>query len=406
MAMTEPLALNGPTDPLAGTPYRARLDLAPVGSGAMGDVIEAEHRTLGKRVLVKLVRPEHADSDAMDDRMRLEAQAAVALSGHPNIVEVFDFGHTGEGRCYLAMERLVGRTLKQEVTARGPLPVHEAIGVVKQVLHGLGAAHEAGLVHRDIKPENLFLCDPGPDGARRVKILDFGIVKVVRNDGRAPRPLAIPTAEGMAIGTPRFLSPEQALGRPVDARTDLYALGCVLFWLVAGRDPFFDKDGLFAIVKAHAAEVPPPLSAVAQQPISRALDELVAWALEKSPDHRFASAQQMLAALELLEERPARPARWARTEPLDTRALRLVGAPPLPPRPLPAPPPLDEDEVATAPALHPARASPSPPRALPAPARRPSPLHRHVGAVIAGAVFILVALTVVLLYTSAEGVPW
>ena len=173
--------------------------------------------------------------------MRLEAQATSALSGHPNIVEIFDLGRTAEGRPYLAMERLVGRTLKQEVAARGALPVAEAIGLVKQLLAGLAAAHGAGLVHRDIKPDNLFLCDAGADGARRLKILDFGIVKVVSAGKRGPRPLAIPTGEGMAIGTPRFLSPEQATGRPVDARADLYAAGCVLFWLIAGRDPFFDR---------------------------------------------------------------------------------------------------------------------------------------------------------------------
>jgi len=381
MAMTEPLSLSSFVDPLAGTPYRA---IGPAGGGSMGEVIEAEHRALKKRVMVKLIRAEHAGSSAMEDRMRLEAQATSALSGHPNIVEIFDLGRTAEGRPYLAMERLVGRTLKQEVAARGALPVAEAIGLVKQLLAGLAAAHGAGLVHRDIKPDNLFLCDAGPDGARRLKILDFGIVKVVSAGKRGPRPLAIPTGEGMAIGTPRFLSPEQATGRPVDARADLYAAGCVLFWLIAGRDPFFDREGLVAIVKAHAADTPPPLSAIAEQAAPAALDEVMAWALEKKPEHRFSSAEEMAAALEAVEARPTRAKRWARTEPLDTRAFRPAAAP-------------DEREIATLPAVM---------LTCPRPASRPAPAHLGARArtALLLAVVVLMALAALLLYSCGQGV--
>jgi serine/threonine-protein kinase len=382
MAMTEPLSLSAILDdPLAGTPYRA---IAPAGGGAMGEVLEAEHRALKKRVMVKLVRAEHAGSSAMEDRMRLEAQSASALSGHPNIVEILDLGRTEEGRPYLVMERLVGRTLKQEVAARGPLPVAEALGLLRQLLAGLAAAHRAGLVHRDIKPDNLFLCEPGADGARRLKILDFGIVKVVSAGKHAPRPLAIPTGEGMAIGTPRFLSPEQALGRPVDARADLYAAGCVLFWLIAGCDPFFDRDGLLAIVQAHASETPPRLSTIAAQAVPVAVDELVIWALEKKPEHRFASAEEMAAALEIAAARPASVKRWARTEPLDTRAFRPAAVP-------------DESEAATLPAL----------RLAPILAPRP-PQPAHIGAgtrtafVIAALLFV--ALAALLLYRLGQGV--
>ncbi|MEO7327639.1 MAG: serine/threonine-protein kinase [Minicystis sp.] len=381
MALTEHLSLSSFAgfDPLAGTPYRA---IGFGGSGGMGEVLEAEHRALGKRVMVKLIRAEHAGSSALEDRMRLEAQAACALSGHPNIVEIFDLGRTPEGRLYLAMERLVGRTLKDEVAARGPLPVAEAIGLVKQLLAGLAAAHRAGLVHRDIKPANLFLCEPGPDGARRLKILDFGIVKIVSAGKSAPRPLAVPTGEGMAIGTPRFLSPEQALGRAVDGRADLYAAGCVLFWLIAGRDPFFDRDGLMALIKAHAGDPPPSLSMIAAQPVSVALDELIFWALEKDPAHRFSSAEEMTAALEMAEARPAPAKRWPRTEPIDTRAFRPAAV-------------LVAREADTLSAA---------PRALPLarPGAR-APLSR-MDLLLIGASLLLVVLAAVLLYGCRQGV--
>jgi len=310
---------------LDGTNYRA---VARLGSGSMGEVLLAEHVTLKRCVVVKLLLPAFAADVGMADRLRLEAQAAATLGGHPNIVEVHDFGRTPAGRPYLVMERLVGRTLRQELRARGPLPVSEAVGLVRQLLCGLGAAHRAGLIHRDIKPDNLFLCERGQsvdgEGEPRLKILDFGIVKV--SAGRGPAPLALPTSEGMAIGTPRFLAPEQAQGRPVDARADLYAVGCVLFWLLTGRDPFQHHLGLFPLLHAHVNELPKPPSALAHQPISAALDRLVLCALAKKPKDRFSSAEAMTAALDALSPTaaPRRPRAqsWAHTERIDTRAFR------------------------------------------------------------------------------------
>ena len=319
--------------------------------------------------------------------MRLEAQATCALSGHPNIVEIFDLGSTASGRPYLAMERLVGRTLKQEVKARGPLPAPEAIGIVIQVLAGLAAAHRTGLVHRDIKPDNLFLCEPGHDGARRVKILDFGIVKVLPGGRRAPAPLAIPTAEGVAIGTPRFLSPEQAMGRPVDARTDVYAAGAVLFWLVAGRDPFSHREGLAELVHAHVMEVPPLPSSVAEQAIPLELDHVILRALAKRPEQRFPGAAEMAAALEAFAEpaRPARPARrWPRTEQLDTRAFQPSAA-------------RDHEEAETLPTLPLPRKPRSDSPVHPASTVLP-PVRPHTWIALAAVVFVVFAT--LLLYTA------
>jgi serine/threonine protein kinase len=381
---------------LDGTNYRA---IARLGSGSMGEVLEAEHVTLNRRVVVKLLLPAFAEDAAMADRLRLEAQAAAGLAGHPNIVEVVDFGRTPGGRPYLVMERLVGRTLRQELRARGPWPVAEAIGLARQLLCGLGAAHRAGLVHRDIKPDNLLLCDRGADGQRRLKILDFGIVKVSR--GRGPAPLALPTAEGMAIGTPRFLAPEQAKGGPIDSRADLYAAGCVLFWMLTGRDPFQHHVGLFPLLHAHVNEPPRPPSAAARQPISAALDRVVLRALAKKPEDRFCNAEAMMAALDALS-RTSAPQRWAQTERIETRAHRAqaVGPDDETVRPLPSPlesRPERRDRIALE--LPTVTASPTTPAVIAAPQFRREP---HLVMAIALIVVALVAFAL-LLYTYLHG---
>lgn len=380
---------------LDGTNFRA---IARLGSGSMGEVIEAEHITLKRRVVVKLLLPAFASDAGMADRLRLEAQAAAALGGHPNIVEVIDFGKTPAGRPYLVMERLQGRTLRQELRARGPWPVVEAIGLARQLLHGLAAAHGAGLVHRDIKPDNLFLCERGADGERRLKILDFGIVKVAL--GRGPAPLALPTAEGLAIGTPRFLAPEQAQGRPIDSRADLYAVGCVLFWMLTGRDPFQHHIGLFPLIHAHVNEPPRPPSAVARQAISAALDRVVLRALAKKPDDRFCNAEAMTAALDALAVR-ATPRRWERTERIATRALGVstdIDHDADTARPLPsstAPRPQRTDRIALEmPTISAVAATTEPPRFL---AREAA-----IALVLALVVVALVALSL-LLYTYRHG---
>jgi serine/threonine-protein kinase len=298
---------------LEGTAYRV---IATLGRGGMGDVVEAEHVALGKRVVVKLLQQRHADRADYADRMRIEAQALAKIA-HPNLVAVTDFGQTARGQTFLVMERLHGRTLREELEARGVLPVLEAIDVVAQSLAGLSAAHAAGLVHRDVKLDNLFLCD-AVDGRRQVKVLDFGLAKVIGVMGEStPAPLAFPTAEGVAMGTPRFFSPEQATGKPVDPRTDVYAAGAVLYTLLAGRSPFEHHDSLLALARAHAFEMPEPPSRFAPQAIPPALDEAVLRALAKDPDERFPSAQAFAAELERIASHVAvagmRP-RWEQTE--------------------------------------------------------------------------------------------
>lgn len=280
----------------------------------MGEVVEAEHRALGKSVVVKLLQRDLARRPDLVDRMRLEGQALARLT-HENLVAVLDLQVTLEGRPFLVMERLHGRTLREELHARCAIPAAEAIDLARQALSGLGAAHEAGIVHRDVTLANLFLCNPRPGAAGRVvKLLDFGLAKVVsRAGGRAPQPLQASTEEGVSMGTPRFFSPEQAAGERVDARADLYAMGIVLYTMVTGRGPFADLVTLDDLLAAHLTLSPARPSFHAPWPLPPGLDEAIARAMEKRPQDRFASATEFASALDhVLRPRP----RWARTEPM------------------------------------------------------------------------------------------
>jgi len=280
----------------------------------MGEVVEAEHRTLGKSVVVKLLQRGLGQRPDLVDRMRLEGQTLARLE-HENLVAVLDLQVTLEGRPYLVMERLRGRTLREELAVRGALPPDEAIGLARQALSGLGAAHYVGIVHRDVTLTNLFLCDPRPGATGRVlKLLDFGLAKVVSSaGGRAPRPLLQSTDEGVTMGTPRFFAPEQAAGERVDARTDLYALGTVLYTMVAGRGPFADLASVEDLLDAHLTRSPAKPSSYAPWPLPQGLDEVIAQAMAKRPEDRFPDAHSFWSALDQVQ-RP-RP-RWARTEPM------------------------------------------------------------------------------------------
>lgn len=302
-------------DPFAGTPYRK---VRGLGQGGMGEVVEVEHVALGKRVVAKLLKAPLAEDPAMLERFRFEAQALARLT-HPNLVEVFDLGCTRRGQPYFTMERLRGRTLTEELRARGRLPVAEAIEIAVQVLAGLGAAHEHGMVHRDVKLDNIFLCDPGAAGdppgsppVRRVKVLDFGVAKARRGGEQIAKAPAYATEEGTVMGTPRFIAPEQIHGRGVDARADVYATGVLLYNLVAGRGPFALPPGLspvqaqLAFVRAHLHEPPKPPSQWGPLPLPPALDAAVLRALAKRPEDRFASVAAFANELERI--RAALPA--------------------------------------------------------------------------------------------------
>jgi serine/threonine-protein kinase len=275
---------------LEGTPYRL---VARLGAGGMGEIHEAIGEDGSERVVVKLLKAhlvKHAD---MVDRMRVEGEA-LALLRHPAIVGYRGHGTTADGRPYVAMERLEGCTLQSELRRRGSLPIAEAIHFTRQLLSALRAVHGTGIVHRDIKPENVFVIRR--EGAPpKVKLLDFGVAKVTT--GQLIEPLAFPTMEGQCVGTPRYASPEQARGVPVDERSDIYAAGILLYTLVAGRGPFDDVRGANDVLMAHIHDEPLPPSHFTRSPVPAALEAVILRAIAKDPNDRFADAASFSRAL-------------------------------------------------------------------------------------------------------------
>lgn len=287
------------SDPLSGTAYRT---VAPIGQGGMATVYEAVHTALGSPVVVKVLSAEHAAAPALVERMRLEAQVLARLC-HPNLVEVRDLGLTPDGRPFIVLERLLGGTLHDLLRSDAPLPPARAASILRSVLAGLDAAHRAGVVHRDVKPSNLFLTREGA-----VKVLDFGVAKLVADASVGVAPLANPTELGCVVGTPRYLAPEQALGRPVDHRADIYGAAGVLYALLVGHDPFSHRRAAYDVLRAHLGETPRPPSVALGRPLPPGLDAVVLRGLEKQPDARFPSAAAFAEALLPFVAPPAPPA--------------------------------------------------------------------------------------------------
>ena len=268
-----------------------------VGKGGMGEVFAAQHPVHGA-VVVKLL---HAHLDPRQrDRMRLEGEALARIRS-PHVVTIHDWG-LAAGRPFLVMERLEGQELEELIEERGALPVGRALRIARDVALGLSVVHQHKLVHRDIKPSNIFVADDG-----RAVLLDFGVVKLLEQL-TGVSPLANPTQAGAAVGTPRYMSPEQATSRSIDGRADLYALGAVLFRMLTGEH-LFDRSSLVEMLRAHLREPPRRPSELARQPLPAGLDELVLFALAKRPSQRPASAMAMVEALEALDPdlRASRP---------------------------------------------------------------------------------------------------
>src|SRR3954463_15364658 len=250
-----------------------------LGSGGMADVYLAEDRELGRPVALKLLNDRHANDDQFVERFRREAQSAAGLN-HPNIVSIFDRGQT-EGTYYIAMEYLDGRTLKELLVRNGPTPVPIAIDTARQILGAIAFAHRNGIVHRDIKPHNIVVRKDG-----RLKVTDFGIAR----SGASQM-----TEAGSIVGTAQYLSPEQARGAPVDARSDLYSLGIVMYEMLTASVPF-TGDAPVEIAMKHLTAVPDPPSAL-REDIPHDLDAVVMRALAKDPEQRYGSAEEMDADL-------------------------------------------------------------------------------------------------------------
>jgi serine/threonine protein kinase len=268
---------------LANNRYQLR-DL--LGEGGMASVHLAHDSVLDRPVAIKTLHTELSREPAFRERFRREAQAVAKLT-HTNIVSVFDTGEEeldGSTMPYIVMEYVEGRPLSavfdEDVRQFGAMPADKALRITADVLAALEISHEMGLVHRDIKPGNVMMTKRGV-----VKVMDFGIARAMQSG------VTSMTQTGMVVGTPQYLSPEQALGRAVDARSDLYSVGIMLFQLVTGQLPF-DADSPLAIAYAHVQEEPPVPSSI-NRALPPAVDALVARALRKNPNERFPSAEAM-----------------------------------------------------------------------------------------------------------------
>lgn len=255
-----------------------------LGAGGMGEVHLAEHQLLRRPSVIKLVRADRRGDAKAAKRFEREVKMLATLT-HWNTVEVYDYGHTPDGTFYFVMEYLPGVNLEEFVRKYGPLLPDRAVFLIRQVCLGLREAHAVGLIHRDIKPANIMACERG--GLFDVaKLLDFGLGRVAEeeDDDRLTR-------EGVILGTPAFLSPEQAGGKPTDARSDVYSLGTTLYFLLTGK-PVFDKKGGVSMAAAHLHETP------AAPPGSPAdLSEVVLKCLAKDPAARFQGVKELEQAL-------------------------------------------------------------------------------------------------------------
>src|SRR5256714_876636 len=293
------------SDTLINTLFHGRYRiLRKLGTGGMANVYLAEDQELGRRVAIKILDERHAGDEQFIERFRREAKNAAGLS-HPNIVSIYDRGEA-EGTYYISMEYLEGRSLKELILARGPAPIPVAIDYARQILAALRVAHRQGLVHRDIKPHNVLV-----DGEGRLKVTDFGIARA------GPSQM---TEEGSIIGTAQYLSPEQAQGAPVTPASDLYSVGIVLYELLTGSVPFTGETPVELAMK-HLSKVPEAPSHLRPE-IPRDLDFVVMRALAKSPEERYASAEEMDADL-------ARVARGVSVSPETEEAATAIIARPI-----------------------------------------------------------------------------
>src|SRR5712692_5834862 len=265
-----------------------RLD-AFLSHGGRGSVYRATHVMLGKTVAVKLINPELLTSPEIVRRFQREARAATALH-HPNLVAVYDLGQTSDGTLYIAMEFVNGPSLKAVIASGGPVAPTRTIALLRQIGSALSFAHRNNIIHRDLKPHNIMLAT-SEGGLEVPKLVDFGIAKTFDEATQL-------TMTGFALGTPQYMAPEQAEGRPVDARSDLYSMGVILYEMLAGEVPFNDASAPAILIK-HIKEAPvAPSQKNPRVAIPAELEVIALRCLEKDPARRFQSADEFLAAID------------------------------------------------------------------------------------------------------------
>ncbi|MDC0720214.1 serine/threonine protein kinase [Nannocystis bainbridge] len=265
--------------------------LRKLGVGGMGTVYEAEHVTIKKRCAIKILNPEFAHRSELVERFLQEARAA-SMIGHENVVEITDFGATPTGSVFFVMEMLVGEDLSETIKRSAPLPWSRVAGITMQICRALQAAHDKGIIHRDMKPENCYRIERSgnPDF---IKVLDFGIAKLTAEDGSSGRL----TSTGMIFGTPTYMSPEQAQGERVDHRSDVYAVGVILYELVTGKVPF-TADNFMGILTKHMFEEPPaPSEAAPEAGVLPEVEALILKAMQKDRGLRFQSLRELMDAI-------------------------------------------------------------------------------------------------------------
>ncbi|MEO8548669.1 MAG: serine/threonine-protein kinase [Kofleriaceae bacterium] len=352
--------------------------LAMLGEGGMGAVYRGEQMSLKRAVAIKVLRPELSANQTLLRRFSAEA-AAVAKLDHPNTVKVYDFGQDADGSLFIAMELIDGQPLRQVIGAAGPLPPVRAFNIALQVAASLVDAHARSIVHRDLKPDNVMLQDRGRE--RDVaRVLDFGIAKL-RDDTRATHQAM--TQAGDMLGTPQYMAPEQIKGEAIDGRTDIYALGCMIYEMVTARLPF-EAPTIMAMLSKHLVEMPlPPSQRRPDLQISPAIDQVVMAALQKEPAARPANMEQyaeMLAGV--LAQLPPDPS-WQQP----SHVMGAVQHHSTPAQPVVATPPTMGQHVAT-PAQQPPPYSPYPSPAPQAyalpPAKSKAPLYVVLGVLAVG----------------------
>jgi serine/threonine-protein kinase len=308
-------------DPLIGTRLGEYVVLERIGEGGMGIVYRGEQPLIGKQVAVKVLRSEVGERSLHVERLLAEARAVNAIR-HRGIIDIFSFGKTPDGRQYFVMEYLQGSALDAYLTQSGLLPLQEVFRISDELLDALAAAHEAGVIHRDLKPNNLFLVRQ-PGGGSYVKVLDFGLAKqTASTHGDTPH-----TQQGIVMGTPEYMAPEQACALPVTPKTDLYSFGVMLFQMLTGQLPFVARSGTELLIQHVSQPAPSPLTLRPELPPE--LAALVLKLLAKAPDER-PSMVEVRAELQR-----------------HARLLTDAKSPPAP-RPLPAPPSPPEENPATA----------------------------------------------------------
>lgn len=282
--------LRGPgNDPLIGSVFAERYLIESVlGLGGMSIVYKAQHSLMNRTVAIKMLHRNLKDDGMALERFRLEAQAASSLS-HQNVITVYDFGISPSGEPFFVMDCIEGESLEKVIDQEGRIPYLRAISIFKQVCDGLEAAHKKGIVHRDLKPANVILTRRD-DGAEHVKLVDFGIAKLLPQAGKVQQQL---TRTGEVFGSPIYMSPEQCLGRELDTRSDIYALGCLMYEAVAGEPPFIG-DSYLATMNMHVEQHPKLISEKAPSAdVPAELEAAILCCLQKDPDIRFQTASEL-----------------------------------------------------------------------------------------------------------------